>query len=149
MWTHFVNLLGHTWNAMVRATGTTTLGFIVWTLAITAVGWVVTVVTNWLELGRAKTVSPFQQAIASSRLPGIILAVAVFGLVFVVYSVFLVQTVYRDHQSLVARNRELADSNNSLSVDLNWRRHNISTTDAVFPNIIYLLQAFQIYRSKM
>lgn len=31
---------------------------------------------------------------------------------------------------------------------LEWRRDNISTSDPVFPNIIYLLQAFQIYRGE-
>lgn len=145
-WSHFVNLLGHSWDAMVRATGTTTLGFIIWTLALTAVGWAATVAVRWIELKRENTTSPFEKALLSSRLPGIFLAGGVFVLVLVVFWFFLALTVYRDHQSLVAENKKLADRNVTLSAELNWRKHNISTTDAVFPNIIYLLQAFQVYR---
>src|ERR1700691_4970580 len=36
---HFINSLGHSWSAMVTGTGTNTLGFVLWTLALTGVGW--------------------------------------------------------------------------------------------------------------
>ena len=52
------------------------------------------------------------------------------------------KTIYNDHLALVA----LEGKNKTLSADLEWRKHSVSTTDPVFPNIIYLLQAFQIYR---
>ena len=58
----------------------------------------------------------------------------------------LVKTVYRDHQQLADRSIELSNLNQQLKSELEWRKHNVSTSDAVFPNIIYLLQAFQGYR---
>jgi hypothetical protein len=147
MWSHFVNLLGHSWGAMVTATGTTTLGFIVWTLALTAVGWASTVAARWIELKREQTDSPFERAFLGSRLPGLFLGAGVVGLVFVAFFVFLVRTVYFDHQSLVLANTKCLSQNAKLSADLEWRKNNLATGDPVFVNIIYLLQDFQIYRA--
>ena len=147
MWTyHFVNLLGHSWDAMVRATGTTTLGFIVWVLALTAILWAAGVAANWLDLRRKRTPAPLVKALLGSRSLGIFSATGVGLLVLTVFSIFFVQTVYGGHQWLVAENKRLADENVVLSANLNWRKHNISTTDPIFRNIVGLLGSFQAYR---
>jgi hypothetical protein len=53
---------------------------------------------------------------------------------------------YDEHKTLAVLNKKLTLDNGALSTELEKRKHSIFTNDAVFPNIIYLLQAFQIYR---
>jgi len=101
MWPHFLNLLSRSWDAMIRATGTTTLGFVVWTILIAAVGWVATIVTKWFELKRNKTSFPFRSAMRDSAWAGVFAATGIGFLVLVAFCVFVVRTVYDDHESLV------------------------------------------------
>jgi len=72
------------------------------------------------------------------------------ALVLVVYLCAFVwatiHIIYKDHQTLAVENERLTDSTKTLSAELEWRKHNISTTDPVFPNVIYLLEAFHVYR---
>jgi hypothetical protein len=56
------------------------------------------------------------------------------------------RTVYDDHQRFVALNSGLLRTQEELKKELDLRKNTISTSDAVFPNIIYLLQAFDVYR---
>jgi len=72
---------------------------------------------------------------------GCILAIAVVS-----YSVFLLRTIYQDHQALVAANAACAKTNIEVKQQLEMRRHNMVAGDPVFVNTIYLLQAFNIYR---
>jgi|SRR5580704_1437516 hypothetical protein len=123
MWHHFLNLLARSWAAMARATGTTTLGFLVWTLSIAAVGWAATVTGRWLELKREKADKPFRKAVGSSLWPGVFLGAGVCGLVLMALAVFGVRTIYGDHQALVGRIRELDDyAKNKADFDrrLSW-----------------------------
>jgi hypothetical protein len=142
----FLNLLAHSWDALIKATGTTTLGFVLWTLAVIAVSWASTVAEKWLRLKRAHSTEPFLESLRGSLWLGVFSAGGVTILVAFVFVVFVVRTIYGDHERLVQRNEELTAHNRMLSEGLEWRKHNVSTTDAVFPNLIYLLQAFQIYR---
>lgn len=50
-------------------------------------------------------------------------------------------------QHLREERKQLIKDNALLSQALSHRKHSIDTTDPVFPNIIYLLQAFRIYRN--
>ncbi len=143
MWLHhLINLPGRSWHAMTAATSTNTLGFIVWTVAITAMGWVATTAARWLELKREKVSEPFRKAVLGSATAGAFLGAGVFILVVVAWGIFIIRTVYYDHQGLVTIRNQLLIKNRQLCAELKWRQHNISTTDAVFPNIIYMLQAF-------
>jgi hypothetical protein len=132
---------------MIQATGTTTLGFIVWTVASTAVAWTAGVLAKWIELKRARTSFAFREAVSASFWPqGVFLAAGIVALLVVAYSAFVVRTTYKDHELLAKRNHELTASNLELQQKLEWRLHNVSTIDPVFPNIIYLLEAFHTYR---
>lgn len=55
MWLqHLYNSLGRSWDATVTAFGTTTLGFVVWTLALSAIGWFAGVAATWHKLWSSK-----------------------------------------------------------------------------------------------
>lgn len=97
MWTHFTNLLSRSWDAVIHATGTTTLGVVVWTILIAAVGWVATIVAKWIALRRSKTSSPFLGAIRDSVWGGVLTAAGIGLVVIVVFCVFLVRTTYSVH----------------------------------------------------
>jgi len=131
---------------MIRATGTTTLGFLIWTLAATLFSWFATVAYKWFSLRRDKTGPAFRLALVDSVWPGIFTAAFFAVLVAISFGVFLVCTIYDLHQTLADANERLIASNTKLSAELEIRRHSISTTDPVFPNTIYMLQAFNIYR---
>ncbi len=147
MWLHHLwNVLGRSWDDMVKATGTTSLGFVVWTLALSAVGWAAGVAAKWYELKKTKTAHPFNQAVRESLRAGGFLTIGVAGLVFISFWIFLVRTVYDDHQSLVNRSNVLANKIATVTQEVEFRKHNMVTTDPVFVNTIYLLQAFNVYR---
>src|SRR6266852_5407971 len=107
MWPHFLNLLSRSWDAMIRATGTTTLGFVVWTILIAAMGWAATIAAKWLELRRNKTSFAFRAALRDSTWSGVFTAVGIGVLVVIAFCVFVVGTVYDDHESLVIQNQKL------------------------------------------
>ena len=146
MFPHFINLLGRSWDALVKATSTNTLGFALWTLGVAIVGWCAAVANQWFKHWRARDSQPFRKAVVGSLTTGISMLVGIAVLVTIAYGWFVVRTVYDDHQHLVALSGQLAESNKALSAEVQWRKHNIATTDPVFPNLIYLLQAFDIYR---
>jgi len=131
---------------MVRATGTTTLGFALWTVAFTAVGWASGVVAKWYELKNRRSPNPLGQAVRESARAGEFLAIGVGAVVVVAYGLFVAGTIFEDHESLVRTNHVLAASKADLQRDLDVRKHTMVTTDPVFPNTIYLLQAFSGYR---
>jgi hypothetical protein len=131
---------------MVSATGTTTLGFIVWTIALSAVGWGANVASNWYGLKREKADRPLHQAFRGSLRSGVFLAVGITGLVVISFVVFVVRTIYDDHLTLVGERNVLINTNAALTKELELRKHSMVTNDPVFPNTIYLLQAFQIFR---
>lgn len=143
---HLLSLFGRSWAAMIRATGTTTLGFIIWTIAVTALCWLANVTARWVDLKKAKSDFPLQQALSESQRSGIYIALAIAMLVLGLFWFYVVLTVYDDHKNLTGRMQELLTGKTRAEAELEIRKHSISTSDPVFPNIIYLLQAFQIYR---
>lgn len=105
MWPHFINLLHRAWNAMTGSTSTNTLGFILWTIALTAVLWLAAVGANWWK--RRKEVGAFREAFAGSLVSGIFSAIGVTFLVLAVLGWFTVRTIYDDHQWQMGRKQEL------------------------------------------
>jgi hypothetical protein len=103
-------------------------------------------VVKWIEYRRGKDKRPLGKALITSLVLGAVLFVCVVAFVATTYAYFVVRTVYDDHQYLVAQVRRLSESNKTLSADLKWHKHGITTTDPVFPNLTYMLQAFSIYR---
>jgi hypothetical protein len=109
---HFVNLLLRSWHAMTNATGTTTLGFLVWTIAIAIVAWMVSVVAKLIELRKQRGERPFQRAVSASLLSAGLSFGSIFTVVVFVWAGFVILTVYDDHQALVKRNQELLGKGN-------------------------------------
>jgi len=92
---------------MVAATGTNTLGFIVWTLALAIVTWFATVVQQAVELRSKGVGHPFATALGNSAPSGIYTLVAVTVLAVLVWSIFVIVVIYKGHNSLVAENARL------------------------------------------
>jgi len=105
----FGHLCARGWLIMVRATGTSTLGFIVWTLAIAFAGWMALVLQKRIELARNHDPRPLYNAVCQSAMSG----VYSFGIIFVVtvsaWAIFCAVAVYRDHNELVEKNRALTE----------------------------------------
>jgi len=131
---------------MIRATGTTTLGFVVWTVLIAAIGWAATIATKWLGLRRNKTPFAFRSAMRDSKWSGIFNAAGIGLLVVIAFCVFVVRTVYDDHVSLVVQKEKLVNLNAATNVELQKRKTHIYPNEPLFSNINSLLMAFDMYR---
>jgi hypothetical protein len=114
MWHHLANLLGRSWENLVRATSTNTLGFIVWTVAITVMSWAATLAGTWFQLKREDVQHPFARAFRNSLWPGLFEAAGIVVLVLCGWSIFAAKTVYEDHQSHVLENTRLVSENQTL-----------------------------------
>ena len=145
----FLQLLGKAWKALTEATGTTTLGFILWGLGFTAVGWLASVFASWIDSKRQLEPLSFRGAVLKSRRLGLYLVEGIGTLVLLSFSVSVIWTIYQDHRDAVRVNQDLAARNKLLTANLGWHKHNLSTTDAVFPNLIYMLQAFRMFRNTL
>src|SRR6266702_1854021 len=133
MWLHHLwNLFGRSWSAMVAAIGTTTLGFVLWTLLFTALGWFVGVVATWIKLRNRKIPHPFKEALRDSLLSGALSATTVLVILVGSYVIFFIRTVYLDHQSLVSQVATLNRSNAELTKELEIRNHSMVTNQPVF-----------------
>lgn len=141
MWLHFVNLSLRTWHALVQAFGTTTLGFFLFALVVPILTAVLTALWFYFRHHRE-----WKAITASAVRTGFTTLAAVVLVVCVSYVVCFIPTVYEDHQLLAKRLVELAKENKALRKDLEVHRHGMVTSDAVFANTIYLLQAFRMYR---
>jgi hypothetical protein len=147
MWLdHLRNLIGRSWSATTAGYGTTTLGFILWTLLLSAVGWWVNVAASWYKLRKAKAPNALRQALRDSLLAGKFLTVGIGAILLTSYAYFFVRTVYQDHQLLVNRIAVLDKANADLTRELEVRKHSMVTNEPVFTNTISLLTAFDIYR---
>jgi hypothetical protein len=70
----------------------------------------------------------------------------VFPFLLVALPIFGARTVYYDHTGLRWSQTQNEAQIAKLQSGLTNRQHNLSTTDAVFPNMIYMFQAFREYR---
>jgi len=92
---------------MVAATGTNTLGFSVWTVALTIVIWLATVVQQAFELNAKGVPRPFWVAVAKSAASGLYTCAAVAVLTMLALTVSCVVTIYREHVALTNRITQL------------------------------------------
>jgi hypothetical protein len=145
MWPHFLNLLGRSWDAMIRATGTTTLGFVVWTVLIAAMGWAATIAAKWFELKKNKTSSPLRSALRDSVWSCVFTACGISILVVFAFCVFVFRTVYEDHESLVVQDQKLVSLNAAMKEEIRERKIHIYPNEPVFGNVNSLLMAFDMY----
>ena len=128
------------------AYGTTTLGFVVATFVITAIGWAAPVASKWYRLRKSRAPEPFSQALKDSVLDRTILACGLVAIAPISYAASLAYTVYEEHQALVAYGTSVASENTFLMRELEMRKHRMVTTEPVFSNTTALLMAFAMYR---
>src|SRR6266496_4622349 len=117
-WPHFVSLLSRSWGNLVRATSTNTLGFILWTVALTLVSWTATLAGTWFQYKGENAERPLQKAIRSSLWPSVFEAVGICALVLCAWSIFIAKTIYDDHRSQVSSNAQLMRENLELAAKL-------------------------------
>src|SRR5271169_6340614 len=95
---HFFNLLHHSWSEMMRASSSSTLGFLLWTIGLTAISIVAQMVGRWFALHRKQADSPWQTALEESFWPSIFTVSGFVLLILAAWCLFLALTVYKDHQ---------------------------------------------------
>jgi hypothetical protein len=143
----FLHLLQRSWDAMIRATGTTTLGLFVYVILLTALlSWAVVVVEKWVRLTQAHTNQPLREALRESRLLGALIGGGLALIMLSTFAVFLSATILHDHEILSTTVRTLTNDNAKLKAEVETRRHNIFMTDPVFSDVTHLLLAFDAYR---
>lgn len=102
-WIQTAHLFGHAWNAMIAATGTSSLGLIVWTVGLAAAGWLVRRFNAWRE-NRKKL--PKRQAIQKAFEGGLrdalIEALAIFLIATIAWAIFIPVVIYRNHNQLAS-----------------------------------------------
>ena len=143
---HLLNLLGRSSHSMIGATGTTTLGFFVWVVAFAILSWAASIAARWVDLRRDGTTDAFRNALRASKLPNIFLFGFIFVMLLSLYEIFVVRTIYDDHEDLIAAVQALRRNNSGLIAEVEKRRNDIVRTDPVSSNINALLRAFDIYR---
>jgi len=149
MFVHFLNLAARSWFALMLATSTNTLGFLVWSLLVAVLGWFIAAIIAWNNFrkqeGGWRAVAPALKASLKSGGVGVSIIVA---LAVVMWAILIVRTIYDDHMRLVADRASNLRYVAELERDLQAHRHNVSTSDPVFPNLICMLQAFAVFRGK-
>lgn len=148
MFTHGGHLAARAWTAAVTAVGTTTLGLVLLSVTLSLLIWVFgALYARFTQRGSGGARKTFGQLLASSASNAFITLVALGSVVLVTWCVFVVQTIYLDHMNLARVHAADLKLRDELERDLEFHRHNVSTTDPVFPNLIYMLQAFRGFRN--
>lgn len=98
---HFLSLLADSWSALMQKTGTSTLGFILYGIGFTALGWVAVVSVRWWNHPRRS----FAAAMYAERFLGLSIVIILTIVMGAAYTVAVVGTIYADHESLVKRAR--------------------------------------------
>jgi hypothetical protein len=145
---HFFHLALRSWFAMVAATSSNTLGVFVWGVLPALLAWLVAVAIVWFRLHKQEQGLPRSIWLAfRNSTAGLVGIGALFVIALVMWTVFTLRTVYYDHEHFVTLHAEDAQRIRDAEAKLAFYRSNISTQDPVFGNIIYLLQAFAVFRN--
>lgn len=118
-------------------------------LGLSGVIWLVTALDNWWKgrktsSGRAAVVNALKATIRT----GVINVVSIVLLLLIVWSAFVIYTLYANHMEFVRDLTATRAQVGQLQNDLEFHRHNLVTTDPVFSNIAYMLQAFASFRGR-
>lgn len=146
MWLdHLGSLLVSAGKAFMTAIGTTPLGFVLGlACAVCIIGFTLGYI--YLKSGRQVALAHWKDdaRIALAMIP--LCALVIYGPVF---SWEVAATIYSDHVSLVRIVQEDKRIKEQQQQNIEFHKHNLSVDDPVFPNLTYLLQAFQAYRIGM
>lgn len=144
---YFTHLFLRSWDTTMSATSTNTLGFILWTLALSCSLWIAGILLKWNSLRATKDAVSFQNVLFQSLWPdGAVTAGVTVLLVFGALMCFLLRTVYFDHLDSGFKNVELQKENEKLKLGLEKKTHNLDTTDPAFINMTSTIRAFMLYR---
>lgn len=145
MWPHFLNLAHAAGHNMLAKTGTTTLGFILWTLGFTVLGWAAVIAAKWFITRNYKQKKHFGDALKEWLLTGLAMLLLAVLFVAVVYCCFVVRTVYDDHMAIAARLRMLEADNKRLDSDLGRRKEFMVAGDPAYGGMLYMAEQFGVY----
>ena len=119
---HGWHLLARAWIAAVTAVGTTTLGLVLLSVALSLLIWFLTALytrlTQRRDGGARKTLG---QLLALSASNALITLAALASIVFLTWCVFVVRTIYTDHMSLVDQHAADAKVRDKLQRDLEFQ----------------------------
>lgn len=101
---------------------------------------------KWYKNRQTGASYPLRKAAADSFMGGVVVFFLTVSVGAAIFGVFIVKTVHETCHVLRNERDEAMRKNVTLEESLRQKKHSIDTTDAVFPNIIYLLQAFRMYR---
>ena len=136
--------LNRTWLLFVaQDVGSTGRGFFNST-TVSILGILIVVAIIWYVQGRQAMRQHVEESAAMAAVGSITVLLVVYGTQFLWK---VAHAAYGDHQSFVQANENLKAENRVLATDLEARKNGIFTTDPVFVNIIYLLQAFSNFRN--
>lgn len=122
--------------------GFTTFGFILFSLVTPIVGGALGAFLAFLKDRQRDRKQVIFVGVESA---GVTLA-AVLLVAMVAYFIFFIPTIYHIHQAQMQQIGTLSAENKEFRQEVEWRKHNISTQDAVFPNLIYMLRSFEFMR---
>jgi hypothetical protein len=129
------------WYAMMTAINSNTLGFLLLVLGVAICIWFTGFLFKWRELGNASLALKESKKVILVELIGVTLFIA-FCL-----PTFMVRTMAYDHNGMRYELQKDTEQIRSLDTELDYRKNNISTTDAVFPNLIYMMGAFRSFKN--
>jgi hypothetical protein len=142
MWPHFVNLLCDSWRSVVEALSTSTLSIVLFSLVTP----IVTFIVSLAIVSRKKQNRKFNERARESLQPAAIAFAVPLVFLAIVLTWEVVANVYKEHQKSIATEKELIAQNHKLSADVEWRKHNLSTSDPVFSNVTGILGAFAMFK---
>jgi len=148
MLTAFFHLMAKAWGAMIAASRTSNFGLFYWSLAGAAITWLLQFTYQVWPLPPKGGLRSRLSVATKQTAKQFVFAVAVFSIALLIaWGMFAVRTVYYLRSGM--RNAYVRErlSNDQLHADLNFRRHNLVTTDAAFTNVVHLLDAFAVFRS--
>jgi hypothetical protein len=104
---HFLHIVSQGWDAMMKVSGTTTFGFILWTIAVGLVVWACGVMVKWRFANK-----PLKDALYQSIWPeGAMSLAGVSCLLLGVFAFFIMTAIYDDHKYLAVAVKTLERDN--------------------------------------
>jgi hypothetical protein len=137
--------VGRSWDSLVVAVGTTTLGIIIFSLTIPVLTLLISVFVNRAFRRRAMD-SVTRGALTDSILPTLISLGAVVIALSALFMFYVGRGVYQDHADLVMRIHEVATSNTRLQQELKRKTYVPDFRDPAFDVMAKGVRAFMSYR---
>jgi hypothetical protein len=138
----FQNLIARAWRWAVAALSQTNLSVVAYSIVSPIAVFLITLAL----LRKWRPGADASEQLKDSAIAGFVGLAVPLGIMATVFAWNIPQAIYDDHRTAGDKYQELTQKNEGLRADLKSRKHSIFTTDPVFPNTIYLLQAFDIFR---